>query len=398
MQNLFTDRIRTIKIALVSTAVIIAAASLYVSHTLISDLKKEEQTKMEVWTEAMRSLIRADEAADLNLVLKIINSNNTIPIIVLDEKDRVTDYRNIQLKEGEDTIAYLRQEARQMEQAGRSMTINLEALDPAIQPSSLTVCYDESLMLKRLTAYPYIQLGVMGLFIVIAVFALLSFTRAEQNKVWVGLSRETAHQLGTPISSLMAWTELLKEIYPREKLLNDMSTDVKRLELIAERFSKIGSAPDVKQEDLTAVITHVIQYISRRTSERVNFTTAYPQQRPIVGLLNAPLFEWVIENLCKNAIDAMGGTGNIHIAITQTEQKHIIEVTDTGKGMTKSQYQQVFRPGYTTKKRGWGLGLPLARRIVEQYHKGHIFVKSSEIGIGTTFCIELPAILPQTIP
>ena len=216
--------------------------------------------------------------------------------------------------------------------------------------------------------------------------------------MWVGLSRETAHQLGTPISSLMAWTELLKEIYPREKLLNDMSTDVKRLELIAERFSKIGSAPDVKQEDLTAVITHVIQYISRRTSERVNFTTAYPQQRPIVGLRNAPLFEWVIENLCKNAIDAMGGTGNIHIAITQTEQKHIIEVTDTGKGMTKSQYQQVFRPGYTTKKRGWGLGLPLARRIVEQYHKGHIFVKSSEIGIGTTFCIELPAILPQTIP
>ena len=191
MQNLFTDRIRTIKIALVSTAVIIAAASLYVSHTLISDLKKEEQTKMEVWTEAMRSLIRADEAADLNLVLKIINSNNTIPIIVLDEKDRVTDYRNIQLKEGEDTIAYLRQEARQMEQAGRSMTINLEALDPAIQPSSLTVCYDESLMLKRLTAYPYIQLGVMGLFIVIAVFALLSFTRAEQNKVWVEFSRRS---------------------------------------------------------------------------------------------------------------------------------------------------------------------------------------------------------------
>lgn len=390
MPHFLTDRIRIVKVALVSAAVIIAGASLYISHVLINDLKQEEQTKMEIWTEAMQSLIRAEANADLNLVLKVINSNHSIPIIVVDGQGNVTDYRNIGAGKEEITDAYLKEEAERMRQSGRSMRIALAPGNDGAGRSVLTVCYGESVMLKRLATYPYIQLGVVGLFIVVAIFALLSSKRAEQNKVWVGLSRETAHQLGTPISSLMAWTEILKEAYPEEVLIDDMSTDVERLQLIAERFSKIGSAPDIHPESLEEVIEHVVRYISRRTSEKIKFTTLFPAGTAITVPLNAPLFEWVIENLCKNAIDAMGGRGSITLKITAVTPKTVIEISDTGKGMSKSQTRMVFRPGYTTKKRGWGLGLPLAKRIIEQYHNGHIYVKSSEVGVGTTFCIELP--------
>lgn len=390
MPHFLTDRIRIVKFALVSAAIIIAGASLYVSHVLISDLKQEEQSKMEVWAEAMQSLIRADANADLNLVLKVINSNRSIPIIVVDGQGKVTDFRNIETDKKANADAYLRDEAAKMKNAGHCMNIELSDEQHADRHSTLTVCYGESVMLKRLATYPYIQLGVAGLFIVVAIFALLSSKRAEQNKVWVGLSRETAHQLGTPISSLMAWTEILKETYPEEVLINDMSTDVERLQLIAERFSKIGSAPDIHPENLEEVINHAVRYISRRTSRKVKFITEFPPGLHVAAPLCAPLFEWVIENLCKNAIDAMSGQGIITLRVTTVKPKTVIEISDTGKGMNKAQARMVFRPGYTTKKRGWGLGLPLAKRIIEQYHNGHIYVKSSEAGIGTTFCIELP--------
>jgi signal transduction histidine kinase len=244
-------------------------------------------------------------------------------------------------------------------------------------------------MLRRLSAWPYVQLGIVLIFVVVAIFALLSSKRAEQNKVWVGLSKETAHQLGTPISSLMAWTEMLKESYPDDEMIPEMYQDVKRLERIAERFSKIGSLPEPVASSMTDVLEHVIVYMDRRTSNKVQIVRQFPDHEVIVKM-NASLFEWVIENLCKNAVDAMEGAGTITLTLTDEGQRVVIEVQDTGKGIKKKDINNVFTPGFTTKKRGWGLGLSLAKRIVEEYHKGRIFVKQSEIGKGTTFRIEMP--------
>ncbi|MBQ5510267.1 MAG: HAMP domain-containing histidine kinase, partial [Prevotella sp.] len=247
---------------------------------------------------------------------------------------------------------------------------------------------DDSVMLKRLATYPYVQLGVVLIFVIIAIFALLTSKRAEQNKVWVGLSKETAHQLGTPISSLMAWTEVLKESYPDDDLIPEMDKDVKRLQLIADRFSKIGSLPEPVPSSLNEVMDHVIDYMDRRTSNKVKMVKVFPPEDIIVKI-NASLFEWVIENLCKNAVDAMEGSGKITLFMNDEGERIAIEVSDTGKGIRKKDIANVFRPGFTTKKRGWGLGLSLAKRIVEEYHHGKIWVKSSEVGKGTTFRIEL---------
>lgn len=389
-----SDPIRRVKVILLLAAVLIAGASLVVSHFLIRDLKEEERINMGVWAEAMRSLNQADESTDLNLVLKVINGNNCIPVIVLDGQDRVTTFRNIELPAGTaaDTLAALRKEAERMKAAGNLIKMGLQGQEfPASSPTSyIYVCYDESLMLKRLSSYPYVQLGVVGLFVLVAIYALLSSKRAEQNKVWVGLSRETAHQLGTPISSLMAWTEMLRELYPDDELLPEMGKDVKRLELIAERFSKIGSQPELKEEDLRPVIEHTVDYIGRRASDKVSLTCSFPSNQVRVRIC-APLFEWVLENLCKNAIDAMAGEGHISIYVYRKGEHVAIDVADTGKGISRKHFKTVFKPGFTTKKRGWGLGLSLAKRIVEEYHGGHIFVKESEPGKGTTFSIYLDA-------
>ena len=243
-------------------------------------------------------------------------------------------------------------------------------------------------MLKRLATYPYVQLGVVVIFVIIAIFALLSSKKAEQNKVWVGLSKETAHQLGTPISSMMAWTEILKESYPNDEMVSEMSKDVKRLEIIAERFSKIGSIPELRETSLEKVIEHVVDYMDSRTSSKVKITYRSMVNNIIVRI-NPALFEWVIENLCKNAVDAMEGRGSIDIMLFCEKTTAVIEVKDTGKGIKRSDIRNIFTPGYTTKKRGWGLGLSLAKRIIVDYHKGKIMVKESEIGKGTTFRIEL---------
>ena len=367
----WTDRIRQVKIILVLAAIIIAVASLLVSHFLVRDLSKEERHRMEVWAQALRSLNEADGTTDLTLVLSVMEGNNTIPVIVLNEEGGVDDFRNI-----EDTVqigAY----AKRMIKAGDTISIG-----------SQLVCYDESIMLKRLSAWPYVQLGIVLIFVVVAIFALLSSKRAEQNKVWVGLSKETAHQLGTPVSSLMAWVEMLKEQYPDDDLLPEMDKDVKRLQLIADRFSKIGSLPEPVDASMNDVLEHVASYMDRRTSSQVQMICHLPDHEVIVKM-NASLFEWVIENLCKNAVDAMEGKGVITMTLIEDSQRVIVEVQDTGKGIKKKDIGNVFTPGFTTKKRGWGLGLSLARRIVEEYHKGRIFVKQSELGKGTTFRIEL---------
>ena len=368
----WTDRIRQVKIILVVAAVLIAVASLLISHFLVRDLSEEEHQRMEVWAQALHALNAADETTDLTLVLNVIEGNNTIPVIVLNAEGGVDDFRNI--TDTADIKAY----ARQMLKAGDTIHVDHQL-----------VCYDESIMLKRLQAWPYVQLGIVLIFVVVAIFALLSSKRAEQNKVWVGLSKETAHQLGTPVSSLMAWVEMLKEQYPDDDLLPEMDKDVKRLQLIAERFSKIGSLPEPVDASMNEVLAHVVDYMDRRTSHKVQMVRQLPDHEVVVRM-NASLFEWVIENLCKNAVDAMEGAGTITLTLTDENQRVVIEVQDTGKGIKKKDVNNVFTPGFTTKKRGWGLGLSLAKRIVEEYHKGRIFVKQSEIGKGTTFRIEMP--------
>ena len=383
----WTDRIRQVKIFLVLAAVVIAVASLMISNLFVKDLAKEERNKMEVWAEAMRSFNMADETTDLGLVLKVINENHTIPVVVLDANGAPQVSRNLQIGSlsESDSVSYVKSLGEKLFKAGRYIRISMDDSD---RRAYIDVCYDDSTILKRLAYYPYVQLGVVLIFVVVAIFALLTSKRAEQNKVWVGLSKETAHQLGTPISSLMAWTEILKENYPDDELIPEMDKDVKRLQLIADRFSKIGSLPEPVPSSLNDVVDHVIDYMDRRTSSKVVISKKFPKDDIVVNL-NASLFEWVIENLCKNAVDAMEGEGHITIDVKNSPDKAIIEVTDDGKGIKKKDIGNVFKPGFTTKKRGWGLGLSLAKRIVEEYHKGRIFVKRSEVGIGTTFRIEI---------
>ena len=385
----WTDRMGQVKILLVVMAVVIAVTSLVVSHYLVRDLSEQERTNMEVWAEAMRSYNNADENADLGLVLRVMEGNNNIPVVVLDSQGEVITSRNLKLdaKDEYGRMNETKRAGQRMLQQGNVIRIELTG-DELTPPDHLLVCFDESLLIQRLSYYPYVQLGVVLIFVMVAIYALLSSKRAEQNKVWVGLSKETAHQLGTPISSLMAWVEVLRETYPDDELIPEMGQDVSRLQLIAERFSKIGSLPECKPEDLSEIASHVIAYISKRTSNKVSLSTRLPDG-PLMVNVCAPLFEWVIENLCKNAIDAMEGKGSIVLTARDEGSLVSIEVSDTGKGIPKGNLRTVFKPGYTTKKRGWGLGLALCKRIVEEYHHGSIFVKSSELGRGTTFRIEL---------
>lgn len=375
---------RLIKFWLVLAAILIAIASLYVSHALINDLSNEERVRMELWAEAMKNLQTADENTDLTMVLRVLNANHTIPVIVTERTGEVQTYRNIALSSS-DTIAVLKEKLRNFDSEGHCIRIDL---DDDANGDYLNVYYAPSLLLTRLAVYPYIQLTVVLIFVLIAIFALLSSKKAEQNKVWVGLSKETAHQLGTPISSLMAWSELLKSKYPLDELLPAMAEDVERLQVVANRFSKIGSIPELENVDVKLLLEKVTDYISHRTSDKVKIMTRLPDELPMLRL-NAALFEWVIENLCKNAIDAMGGVGTLTISVQNTSKYCYIDVADTGKGIDRRNFETIFAPGYTTKKRGWGLGLSLARRIVVDYHSGRIFVKQSEINKGTIFRIEL---------
>ena len=389
----WTDRIRQVKIILVIAAIVIAVVSLLASHLLVKDLQREERNKMETWAKALNALNNADENTDLSLVLHVIQANNTIPVFVTEPDGTVSDYRNVEIdaRTAEDSDVYISDYSQRMYARGNYIKVYL---GDSVQNDSLAegdyqlVCYDESILLKRLAQYPYWQLGVVMIFVVVAIFALLASKKAEQNKVWVGLSKETAHQLGTPISSLLAWVEILKENYPNDELIPEMDKDVKRLELIAERFSKIGSLPEPVDASMNTVLEHVVDYMDRRTSKKVEMIRHLPDHEVIVKM-NTALFEWVIENLCKNAVDAMEGAGKIELTLTDEDHRVVIEVSDNGKGIRKKDLKNVFTPGFTTKKRGWGLGLSLAKRIVEEYHKGRIFVKQSEVGKGTTFRIEM---------
>lgn len=380
MNSIYDSRQR-LKYIFIIGAVVIAIASVFVSDLLIKNLADEERDKIEIWATATRVATSEDPSLNMNLILQIIQGNTSIPVMLCNEEDSVMNYKNIKLPEKNAEI-FLHQKVQELKKKNKPIIIDME--DGTFQ----YLYYDDSIILKRLLIYPYAQLTVMAIFIITAFLALASTKKAEQNKVWVGLSKETAHQLGTPISSLIAWVEYLKlkEIDP--SLLAEMEKDVKRLETIAERFSKIGSQPEPVPLDIRESIHAALDYMGTRISSKVKITVDEPTE-PIMVLMNNSLFAWVVENLCKNAVDAMEGQGNIHFHIEEKGKKVLIDVSDTGKGILKSKFKTVFNPGYTTKKRGWGLGLSLVKRIIESYHGGKIYVKSSEIGKGTTFRIEL---------
>ena len=386
------DGVRRVKRILVAGAVLIVVASLWVSHGLISDLKNEEQTKMGVWAEAMRSLTSADETTDLNLVLRVINDNHTIPVIVTDEKGRVTTSRNLRLRyrTSRDSVKQVNEALARLKAGGHSMRISLGTDEVGdTHATALYIYYGQSLLLQRLAWFPYVQLGVVTVFLLVALLALLSTKRAEQNKVWVGLTKETAHQLGTPISSLMAWMAVMRETHPDDALIDEMEADVRRLEMVAERFSKIGSAPKLHPETVGPIVERVAEYIARRIPKSVKLTVDLRDESELIPI-SAPLAEWVVEVLCKNAADAMPGVGQIGISGGKVGDRYVIDVADTGKGIERKHHKTVFRPGFTTKQRGWGLGLSLAKRIIEEYHHGRIYVLRSAPGEGTVFRIELP--------
>ena len=386
------DGVRRVKRILVAGAVLIVVASLWVSHGLISDLKNEEQTKMGVWAEAMRSLTSADETTDLNLVLRVINDNHTIPVIVTDEKGRVTTSRNLRLRyrTSRDSVKQVNEALARLKAGGHSMRISLGTDEVGdTHATALYIYYGQSLLLQRLAWFPYVQLGVVTVFLLVALLALLSTKRAEQNKAWVGLTKETAHQLGTPISSLMAWMAVMRETHPDDALIDEMEADVRRLEMVAERFSKIGSAPKLHPETVGPIVERVAEYIARRIPKLVKLTVDLRDESELIPI-SAPLVEWVVEVLCKNAADAMPGVGQIGISGGKVGDRYVIDVADTGKGIERKHHKTVFRPGFTTKQRGWGLGLSLAKRIIEEYHHGRIYVLRSAPGEGTVFRIELP--------
>lgn len=366
-------------------ASILVGCSLWVSNNLVKKLEQEERNKMEIWAEATSQLATMTDDANIDLILTIIQSNTTIPVIVTDDTDEIIQYSNITINKP-DTAAFLSKKLESFKE--NASTIPIDLGDGFTQ----TLYYDDSVLLRQLSYFPYIQLLVMIVFAIIAYIGLISVKRAEQNKVWVGLSKETAHQLGTPISSLMAWIELLRlNENIDQSIVTDMDKDVKRLSTIAERFSKIGSIPDKELIYVNELLSDTCDYMSTRISRKVNLNLNLPSDA-LATMVCRSLIEWVIENLCKNAVDAMGGEGKIEVTLSSNVKHIYIDVSDTGKGIARKDFDNIFKPGYTTKSRGWGLGLTLAKRIIEEYHNGSIYVKESEVGAGTTFRIELPKV------
>ncbi len=386
--NILYESRQQLKYVFIIVAILIALASVAVSDSLIKKLAQEERSRMEIWTEAYRVLTTEDTDQNLMVILRIIEGNTSIPVILCDDHGNILSHRNIPVPAEGDSV-FFKRKVREFQAKHTPIVVDIG------NNSYQCLFYDDSILLKRLLIYPYVQLSVVFVFILIAFLALASTKRAEQNKVWVGLTKETAHQLGTPISSLIAWVEYLKTKDVEATYLNEMEKDVKRLEVIADRFSKVGSVPTLKLLDINEAVRSSCNYMSTRVSAKVRIVYQ-PAPEPLYVQMNESLFSWVIENLTKNAVDAMEGRGMITIT-TGRRKRHIwIDVTDTGKGIPKSRFKTVFSPGYTTKKRGWGLGLSLVRRIVETSPGGRIYVRSSEPGKGTTFRIELdPASQPS---
>ena len=395
MANIYESQ-RAGKVIFLAISAITIVVFLVVSNNLIKELSEQERIRMEIWADATKRLANADENTDFDYLLSIIQRNTSIPVLVEDGEGNILNHRNFDLpvKDEEELLLfsemspqnqeYLNKKLAKLRRGSNKIIIDIDA------DTRQYIYYEDSVVLTRLSYYPYIQLGVMIVIALIVFSAIIYTKRAEQNRVWVGLSKETAHQLGTPISSLMAWTQLLESYGIDADVVSEIDKDVNRLSVIADRFSKIGSKPELKLEYLNDTVSRSLDYMKSRVSGKVNIVMNLSVDDHGV-MLSVALFEWVMENLTKNAVDAMDGAGTITITTIGEKERVAIEINDTGKGISRKNFKNVFNPGYTTKKRGWGLGLTLVKRIIEEYHGGKIFVKDSEIGRGTTFRIELPS-------
>ena len=368
------------KLFLLLFAVFIGLGSLIYTRNLVKKLKIEERENVELWAEATKLLSLSDTNQNIDFLSSIIDNNNTVPVILTDESDSIIGYRNFDSEKIKDP-RYFEKTLNKIKEKNNPIVITLG------NNHFNLIYYKDSIILTMLIFYPYIQLGIIILFVLVSYLAFSSSQKAEHNQVWVGMSKETAHQLGTPTSSLAGWIEILQQKYPDISITKELAIDVKRLEKVTERFSRIGSTPALTNDNIIEIITRTIDYLKLRTSSKVRFNINYNKDKKVVIPVNSALFEWVIENVLKNAIDAMEGKGEINIGISDTEKNALIDISDTGKGIPKSAIKKIFNPGFTTKHRGWGLGLSLAKRIIEDYHNGRIFIRNSEVGKGS--CIRI---------
>jgi len=368
------------KLFLLLIAVLVGMGSLIYTESLVSKLKVEERRNVQLWAEATRLISLPDTSQNVEFLSTIIENNNTVPVILTDESDSIISVRNFDAHKTGD-YRYIKEQLEKIKERNKPIVNNLE------KGHYNLIYYKDSIILTMLIYYPYIQLGIIIFFILVSYLAFRSSRKAEQNQVWVGMSKETAHQLGTPTSSLAGWIEILEQKHPGISITKELALDVQRLEKITERFSRIGSKPVIKSDNIIGIISRTVDYLKLRTSSKVKIITDYNPDEKVVVPVNAALFEWVIENVFKNAVDSMEGIGEITVRITETERHALIDISDTGKGIPKSAFKKIFNPGFTTKQRGWGLGLSLAKRIIEEYHNGKIFVRHSEVGKGS--CIRI---------
>lgn len=373
------------KTGLALIAIAIVSGTIFYSQYLAKKIALEERIKVEEWVEAGKLLVNDTTGMSLRLVSIIITQNKSIPIIVTDENDNILDHVNLDSVEIARNPEYVRQRLNTF----TSRNEPIEWTNPSNPSEKNFYYYGNTPLLNQVRYYPLVQLLLVGLFITITLIALTTSFRSTQNQVWAGMAKETAHQLGTPLSSLQGWVEMLKDANADQMIVSEMEKDVDRLKLVSDRFGKIGSKPQLEENDVVKQVAKMIDYIKKRAPGKVAFSLDAPVNAHVIARISPPLFDWVVENLLKNALDALEGRGSIQVVIQENETDINIDVTDTGKGIAKQNLRQVFKPGFTTKKRGWGLGLSLSKRIIEQYHQGQLFVKSSEPGKGTTFRIIL---------
>ena len=366
-------------------AIAIVSGTVFYSQYLARKIALDERQKVEEWVEATKLLLQDTTGLSDKLVGIIMTENKTVPIIVTDEKGHILDHVNLDSASVARDTAYVRRKLNEF----RSQNPTIEWVDPLNPGEKNLYYYGHTSLLNQVRYYPLVQLLIVSLFIIITILALTTSFRSSQNQVWAGMAKETAHQLGTPLTSLQGWVEMLKENYTEEKIIWEMEKDVNRLKLVSDRFGKIGSSPRLEKHNIVAQVASMVEYIRKRATGKVQFVLNTRNVNEIFTMISPPLFDWVIENLLKNALDAMEGKGSITLNVWQQDGQTFIDVTDTGKGIAKQNISKVFKPGFTTKKRGWGLGLSLSKRIIEQYHKGQLFVKNSEPGKGTTFRIVL---------
>ena len=385
------------KFVLIGFAILIGISSLFVTNMLVKELKLEERKKIELWAAATNQLVNLTGEGDFSLAIKVISENNNIPVILVDDCDTILESRNFEiytkvdsfffsigvLSPTEITPEFLRKELTSIKENGEA------PIEVPIIGDTQWIYYKDSVLLNRLRFYPIYQLGFIGIFMFIAYFIFSSSRRSEQNQVWAGMAKETAHQLGTPLSSLMAWVELLKSKEGMKEMVVEMEKDIIRLETITARFSKIGSKPNLETINIIELLKESTNYLKSRFPEKVNIKMNFEKEEVLVPVSQV-LLNWVIENICKNAVDAIKGKGEIEVCVIEEKTHVLINISDNGEGINRSILKNIFKPGVTSKKRGWGLGLSLSKRIVEEYHKGSLFVMQSEKGVGTTFTIKLP--------